>query len=833
MNFAKILPWTPPALLALVLAVSAGAAPSGRDIDRRTDAIMSRMTLGQKIDLIGGVDGFYIRGYPKLGWPRLKMADGPMGVRNGGPATAFPGGIALAATWDPEMARRIGQGLGRDARAKGVNFLLGPGVNIYRGPMSGRNFEFFGEDPYLGSRIAVAYIEGVQSQGVAATIKHFVADNSEYARHRIDVRIDERTEHEIYLPIFEAAVKEAHVGAIMDAYNLVNGSYMTQNAPLNIRVVRKEWGFKGIIMSDWGATYDGVAAANGGLDLEMPDGRFMNRETLLPAIREGKVSVATIDKKVRHIVRTAVAFGFLDRPQEDLRDPRFSEENRAIALQGALESMVLLKNAGSVLPLSRSAVKTIAVLGPDAYPPVPTGGGSAQVAPFVAVSALEGISRELAGSGRVLYNPGIVSFADVMNDSAFTTDPAGRHPGLRGEYYPNVDFSGQPLVRIDPTIDFHWSGAGFPPNAQGRFAVRWTGYFRPGASGPYVWILRHTGGNDPRLYLDGRLIAAPIQGRSRGTSFCRTTLEGGRSYAVKYEVLSSGGQVGLGVIARSDLITSEARRMAARADAVVVCVGFDPDSEGEGTDRSFELGAGQDELIAAAAAANPRTIVVLTAGGSVDALPWIDRVPVFIHAWYTGQESGTALAKILFGEADPSGHLPITFERRWQDNPAYRSWYPNGPDNTVTYREGVFVGYRGYERSGIKPLFPFGYGLSYTSFAFRDLAVAPAAPRLGQDVTVSFTVENTGRREGAEVAQVYLGNPGARVERPARELKGFARVDLRPGESRRVAVTLDPRSMSYWDTGSHAWRQDPGRFVVYIGDSCEDTALTRSYRVDR
>src|SRR4051794_15450390 len=349
------------------------------DVARRVDTIVGKMSLEEKIDLLGGVDGFFIRGVPSAGLPRLKMADGPIGVRNFGPATAFAGGVGLAATWDPDLARRMGVELGRDARAKGVNFLLGPAVNIYRAPMNGRNFEYMGEDPFLASRVAVDYILGVQSQQVSATIKHFMGNNSEFDRHHTNDIIDERTMREIYLPAFEAAVKEARVGAIMDSYNLVNGLHMTQNAFLNTDVLRKDWGFDGILMSDWDATYDAKGAANGGLDLEMPSGKFLNRAALLPLIQQGVVSQATIDEKVRRIVRTAVRFGWLDREQTDLSIPRLNQQGKRVALDTARESMVLLKNERNLLPLSRSKVKSIAVIGPNAYPAVPVGGGSARV----------------------------------------------------------------------------------------------------------------------------------------------------------------------------------------------------------------------------------------------------------------------------------------------------------------------------------------------------------------------------------------------------------------------------------------------------------------------
>ena len=338
------------------------------------DAMVQKLTLEQKIALIGGEDNMYIRSEPSIGFPRLKMSDGPVGVRTWGPSTAYAAGIGLAASWDRSLAEKVGVGLGQDARARGVNFLLGPGVNIYREPMNGRNFEYFGEDPFLAGQIAATYIDGVQSQGVSATVKHFDANNSEYDRQRSNSVIDERTLHEIYLPAFEAAVKQGHVGAVMDSYNLINGEHATQNAYLNIEVLRKEWGFRGILMSDWGAAHEGIADANGGLDLEMPDAQYMTTATLLPAIKSGQVTVATIDQKVRRIIRTAMQFGFLDRDQLDPGMSLYNQHGDAIALQSAEEGAVLLKNQNHLLPLDRHRIHTLAVLGPDAYPAVPGGG---------------------------------------------------------------------------------------------------------------------------------------------------------------------------------------------------------------------------------------------------------------------------------------------------------------------------------------------------------------------------------------------------------------------------------------------------------------------------
>src|SRR6267143_866629 len=437
-------------LLSTVLCLAQSPAPSAlrssMEVEQRVESILSQMTLEEKIDLLGGVDDFFIRDIPRLNWPRLKMADGPVGVRNFGPATAFAGGVTLTATWNPALAELVGTELGRDSRAKGVHFLLAPGVNINRAPMNGRNFEYFGEDPFLASRMAVGYIKGVQSQGVSATIKHFMGNNSEFDRHNTDSVIDERTMREIYLPAFEAAVKEAHVGAIMDSYNLTNGQHMSQNKYLLTDVVKKEWGFDGLIMSDWSATYDGVAAANGGQDWQMPAGVFMNRKSLLPAIEQGKVSLATIDDKVRRILGTAVRFGWLDRNQTGLSVPRYNLQARQVSLNTAREGITLLKNEGNLLPLNKGKIKSILVIGPDAFPAVPVGGGSAEVQPFAATSYLEGLANYLGTTVQVYYARGVPSLGDMAGAIRFATAATNGKPGLQAEYFNNNDLQGTPLV---------------------------------------------------------------------------------------------------------------------------------------------------------------------------------------------------------------------------------------------------------------------------------------------------------------------------------------------------------------------------------------------------
>jgi len=785
------------------------------------------MTLQQKIDILGGVDDFYIRAFPELGLPRFKMADGPLGVRNYGPATSMAGGISLAATWDTALAERVGREIARDARARGIHFMLGPGVNIYRAPMNGRNFEYFGEDPFLASRIAVSYIKGMQSQGVSATIKHFMGNNSEFDRHNIDSIIDERTMREIYLPTFEAAVKEAHVGAIMDSYNLTNGAHMTQNGNLNTDIAKKEWGFDGIMMSDWTSTYDAVAGANGGLDLEMPSGKFLNRENLEPAIRQGKVSIATIDDKVRRILRTAVRFGWLDRDQADYSIPRLNMPGRAVALQSAREGIVLLKNENNVLPLDKGKIKSIAVIGPDAYPAVPHGGGSARVKPFTAVSFLEGISNFLGSNATVLYSRGIPNLGELADATNFSTAEGNGATGVSSEYYANRQLQGSPVMtRTELHINLGGdSKTKFPDGTQ---SSRWTGYFTPQSPGPHDVFVASTGedGGFFRLYIDDKLIFDNWASSKALVSYTTLTLEA-KTYKIVLEQHGRGDWLGerleMGIIRQGSYVNADTKKLAAGADAVVLAVGFDYASESEGADRTFGLPPGQDELIQAVFAANKNTIVVVTSGGNVDTNPWLDRVPALLEAWYPGQEGGTALAEILFGELDPSGRLPVTFERRWEDNPVHDSYYPQSGMNRVVYKEGVFVGYRGYKHNGTKPLFPFGYGLSYATFKYSDLSVKPGAP--SGTYQVSLDVTNTGHREGSEVVQIYIGDSHSKLRRPVRELKGFARVTLLPGETKSVTVPLDSRAFSYYDVNGKRWRTDPGDFDIYIGHSSEDIEL--------
>ena len=821
--------------LILLPAQAPGQQKSAEEIDRQVEALLGKLTLEQKVDLIHGINGMFIPPMPSIGLPSLKMSDGPMGVRTWGPTTGYAIGVGLAATWDTKLAQRVGVSLGHDARARGVNFLLGPGVNIYRAPMDSRNFEYFGEDPYLSGQIAAHYILGLQSQNVVATVKHYDANNSEYDRHGINAIIDERTLREIYLPAFEAAVKEGHVGAVMDSYNLINGEHATQNKYLNTEVLKKDWGFRGILMSDWGATYDGIAAANSGLDLEMPSGDFMNAKTLLPAIQQGKVSLATIDDKVRRILRIAVEFGFLNHEQQDVSIPLYNPQSEQVALETSLENMVLLKNQGGLLPLDLTRVRTLAVIGPNAYPAQPTAGGSGNVTAIAPVSFLTGISGAAGAHAKVLWSPGLKNLKELFTGRGFSTDPQGQNPGLKQEEFDSGTLAGQPdRVKTVAAINF-WSGDYVQPSGN-ALAVRWTGFYTPPASGPQLFISADTAtdghGDTYRLFVDDKLLLKGISGDGEPQS-TEVNLPAGKAVPIRFEYMSPAKVIrtGLAVLPAQEALVPGVRKIAALADVAVVTVGFDESTEGEGHDRTFHLPPGQEILINAVASANPHTVVVLTAGGAVSTNGWLDRVPVLLHTWYAGSQGGKALAQVLFGRANPGGKLPMSWWSREEDDPTFNSYYTAPGSIDSKYTEGVFVGYRAYRMARRKPEFPFGFGLSYTTFAFSHLSVTPNAASPDTPITVSFDVANTGHQAGAEVAQVYVSDSSATVARPERELKGFERLVLNPGESRHVSLPLNRRSLAYWDVGSHAWKVDPGKFVVRVGDSAESTPLSQEITV--
>jgi beta-glucosidase len=833
-SFALIL-----SCLALVLSSSLRAQAPVADspaIEAKAQAMLAKLTLEQKIELIGGVDGMYTHPMPSIGLPRFKMSDASVGVRTFGPTTAYAGGVALAATWDTEFSHALGVGLGKDARARSVNFLLGPGVNISRSPIAGRNFEYLSEDPYLNSTIVVPYIQGVQSQGVIATVKHYAINNQEFNRHNANSVVDERTMREIYLPAFEAAVIKGQVDSVMDSYNLINGVHATQNDLLNNKILKGEWGFKSVLMSDWDSTYDSVGAANNGLDLEMPGPKFMNAKNLLPAVKSGQVKESTIDDKVLRLLRTELRYGFTDRPQFDPADSTFSVANRAVALQGALESITLLKNEGNLLPLDPTRIKTIAVIGPDAWPAPIGGGGSSEATPFESVSTLTGIASLLGPDVHVLYSRGLPELNEVCSRTRWDA-------GVKVETFVGHDFKGTAVTGNRRNVA-DWKPNEWEPKDLSPRSIRYTATFKAAIAGKYLLIAAASGEDAFKILADGKTVLDQAHAEGQVPKYMTVDLAAGQSVHIQadYVPRGAGTRLAFGFVYEPELISDQAKQIASLADAVVLAIGFDSRTEGEGQDRNFELPWGQDALVEAIAAANPHTVVTLTGGGAMDTRRWLSKVPALLHTWYPGQEGGTAVAEVIFGKHNPEGKLPISFDKTWEENPSYSYYYGvPGADTTlhtigedgkpldytvpqIKYADKLMVGYRYWTTTGKHPLFPFGFGLSYSTFTFANLQ-APASAASGSTVPVSFDITNTGSVAGAEVAQLYVSDPSAKATRPERELKGFEKVRLAPGETKHLTLNLDARSFSYWDESAHKWTIDPGKFVILVGDSSENTPL--------
>ena len=811
-------------------------APDSPAIEAKAQAMLAKLNLEQKIELIGGVDNMYTRPMPVIDLPRFKMSDASVGVRTWGPTTAYAGGVALAATWDTDFSRQLGVALGKDSRARNVNFLLGPGVNIARSPIAGRNFEYLSEDPYLNSIMVVPFIEGVQSQGVIATVKHYALNNQEFNRHNASSDIDERTMREIYLPAFEAAVVKGHVDSVMNSYNLINGVHATQSDLLNNKILKSEWGFKGVLMSDWDATYDAVGAANNGLDLEMPRPRFMNAKNLLPAVKSGQVKESTIDDKVLRLLRTELRYGFTSRPQLDPADSTYSISGRAVALQGALESITLLKNEGHLLPLNPAKVKTIAIIGPNAWPAPVGGGGSSEATPFASVSTVTGIANFLGADAHILYNRGLPEMNDVFRNTSWDG-------GVKVETFPSRDFTGTPATGSRRNVA-DWTPSRFEPADPTPRSIRYTTTFKATGAGKYLLIAAASGQDGFKILADGKQVLDQVHAEGQVPKTATIDLTSGQSVSIQADYLpgTANPRLGLGLVYEPELISAEAKKFASIADAVVLAIGFNAQSEGEGHDRTFELPWGQDALVDAIVAANPHTIVTLTGGGAMDTRRWLSKVPALLHTWYPGQEGGAAVAEVIFGKHNPEGRLPISFDNDWESNPSYPYYYgAPGADTTlhvtdgdgkpvdytvphIKYDDKLMVGYRYWTTTGKHPLFPFGYGLSYTTFTFAKLQ-APSTAASGSTVAVSFDVKNTGKAAGAEVAQLYVSDPSAKATRPERELKGFEKVRLAPGETKHVTLNLDARAFSYWDDSAHKWTIDPGKFVILVGDSSENTPL--------
>jgi beta-glucosidase len=804
---------------------------------------MEKMTLEEKISMLAGADLWHTVPVERLGIPTMKVTDGPIGARgasfSAGPTSAcFPAGVALAATWNPDLVERVGKALAEEVQSKGANILLAPTVNMHRSPLAGRNFECYSEDPFLTARLAVAYINGLQSGGVGACIKHFVCNDSEFERHSISSEVGERALREIYLRPFEIAVRDAKPWAVMSAYNRINGTYASENSYLLLDILKDEWGFEGIIVSDWFGTYS-ADVAKGGLDLEMPGPARWMGEKALKAVQSGEVGEEAIDDKVRRLLRTIHKAGLFEHPELQPEQAIDSPEHRRLAREAATEAIVLLKNDESLLPLDSEVVRSIAVIGENAKWPSYMGGGSTNVRPHYVVTPLEGIQDRAGQSVQVGYALGCVTHKDLPAlDKNWLTD------GIALQYFSNQDLVGDPVhTETTDRLDVRWFGDAVPHVDLTNFSVRLTGAFSVPESGAYELSLSSTGKS--RLFVNGDLVIDLWNDASSGRERIKSTeitLAAGQPHQLQIECASrptmsepgfSGPdlplyrlRVGCAPPIPADSI-QQAVALAAKSDVAIVFAGLTAEWESEGFDRpDMELPGDQKELIEQVAAANPRTIVVLNAGSPLS-MTWLDGVAAVVQAWYLGQETGNAIADVLFGNANPSGKLPTTLPKRLKDNPAYLN-YP-GENGQVLYGEGLFIGYRYYDKKDIAPLFPFGYGLSYTTFAYRNLKLGKLKYAADDTIQLSVDVENTGSQAGKEIVQVYVRDVQSRLVRPEKELKAFAKIALEPGETKTVTFTLGKEALSFFDPASKRWVAEAGEFQVLVGSSSRDIHLAKSF----
>lgn len=818
----------------------------------RVETLLARLTLEEKVSMVAGSDAWHSTGVERLGIPAFKLTDGPNAARGDGRsgtrAACFPVGVALAASWNVELLETVGAALGDEAKSKGAQVLLGPTINIQRTPIGGRNFECYSEDPLLSGVLATAFVRGVQSQGVAACPKHFVCNDTEHQRHSVSANVDERTLREIYLKPFEMTVQQGDAWCVMSAYNRINGVFASSHHQLLNEVLKSQWRFGGVVVSDWGAALHTVENANAGLDLEMPGPARTMGDKLLAAVSDGRVAETVIDDKVRRLLRLLVKTGKLDSPAEVAERSDDTPEKRRLARRAAIEGSVLLKNDPPVsgerplLPLDPRRLERLAVVGPNAEFGRIQGGGSSSAPPHHVVHPLAAIAARVPDCVLIhevgclthkylpAFDPRQLEPVDGVDIDQTGADHTSR--GFAIDYFAAPDFSGTPFRRgIEPRSKLVWFGAAATDRSDREFAARLSAHFTPDVDGLHQLGLMSAGRS--RLLLDGELLIDNWTRQTRGESFfaagstevrADVRLEAGKRYSLVVEFqrsddqLIAGLQVGVLPPGPEDPI-GDAARAAKAADAVILIVGTHADWESEGHDRAdLALPGNQSELIERVCDANPRTVVVLNAGSPVDT-GWLDRVPAALQVWFPGQEFGDALCDVLFGDANPSGKLPLSIPCRLEDTPAF-DHYP-GSDQELPYAEGVFVGYRWYDTRGIAPRLPFGHGLSYTTFRYGDLLVEPVQV-VGDVVRAALDVTNDGDRLGAEVVQLYVRDLDASVPRPRQELVGFAKIRLEPGESRRVEFELSERSFAFWDVGRHDWRVEPGGFELMAGSSSRD-----------
>lgn len=798
------------------------------DISQRVEQLLNQLTLKEKVSLLAGKNAIELPAIKRLGIPSLRMKDGPHGVTDG-EATCFPSGINMGSSWNPELVQKVGAAIGRETKAKGYHIILGPCANIHRQPLGGRNFESFSEDPFLSSRMTVSYVNGVQSEKTGVCVKHYAANNQEKDRHSISSEVDERTLREIYLPSFEAAAKEADAWTIMSAYNKLNGIYCTESNWLLKDVLKGEWGYKGVVISDWTAIHD-IAAVESGNDLEMPGPGHTGKD-LLAAIKSGKISEQTIDKNLKRILRVMILVGLMDekQPQGEVNTKRHQQ----IAYELAAESAVLLKNDQNVLPFDKNKIKKIAVIGPNAKEVRMGGLGSSKVTPPYFHSLYDILVEKYGNEIEILYDQGC-QFTDMPSiDSIYFRPEGGKvgQYGLKGIYYNNRKLEGEPIMtRIDSAVDFDWPigtpGGNVPA---GGYSIKWTGKLIPPKTGKYKLGL--TNNDNARVFINGELIIDNWEDlRLIDPKVEEYEFIADKAYDIQVDFNQWGATAGVRLsweIPGEDKIGDSfdhAIEIAKEADAVILVGGFSEYSEGEGADRkSMKLSGLQDDLITTITKANSNLAVVLINGSNV-AMPWINQTNAVVEAYYPNQEGSRAITDILFGTINPSGKLPESFPNKLEDNPAFNN-YP-GVNGKVHYKEGIFVGYRYYDSYDVDVLFPFGHGLSYTDFEYNNISISNNLDN-DNEVKVEFEIKNIGTISGKEIAQIYVVDKESTIPRPKKELKGFRKISLSQGESKKIEILLDRRAFSYYDVDKKKWLVEPGEFEILVGSSSKDIRLRK------
>ncbi|WP_110667951.1 beta-glucosidase [Salinicola halophilus] len=828
------------------------------EVEARVSSILDNMSLSEQINYTRVDDGHMFPSLEKWGIEGTTSYDSSMGVHigNGTFGAQYPSLSALAATWSINRAKEYGLALGYETRMAGGQQMLSPSVNLYRTPYGGRAAEnVSGEDPFLGAVMAPAIVNGIQTQGIQASGKHYVANEQEANRQNVDIRVDERTLRELYLPGFESMVKNADVASIMCGFNKVNGDYACENHHLITEILKGEWGYQGTVVSDYNAVHDPFKGAWAGTDLDGPSGLQFTEENLMPYVWSGQLPREVIADKAKRNLRATIKYGFQDslNTAQPLEHPEYGARS---ALDIARESIVLLRNEETtsgrpLLPLDRSA--RVAVIGDIAQQAPPSPFGTAYAPPDTYVTELNGLEQ-------LASRPSKVDFISEMSlnpkNAAWYMPSTGDFPvsnhGIKAEYFDNVSLAGEPAVtRVEPGVNLNWltgtnetqSGSttvsGFSTTA-GAFSARFTATIKPTVSGRQVFKVRADG--PYKLWVDGELVLesdgepyAQDVVNARITSGKTQRLRAGEAYDVRLEYRREDGSFtpALGGLAGLQMSWASLNppRDLSTYDAVVVAVGRDHDDEGEAYDHAYELPDQQAARIRQIAESNPNTIVVVHGGGASDMTPWVSNVGAALQAWDPGQQGGQALAEILYGKVNPSGKLPVTIDREIEQNPSYAS-YPDpkayrGVDalTEMEYSEGLYLGYRGYDETNAKPLFPFGFGLSYTTYDYSNLTLSSNVVTPGNTVNAQFTLTNTGDMAGFEVAQLYVEPVNPSVERPEKELKGFTKVYLEPGESKTVSIPLDSRSLAYYVQNTDSWDVDAGQFRIRVGASSDDLPL--------